>query len=650
MRLKYSILAALGITFALGIIAFELSRNRGIEKGQAVYAKQTEIRQSLKIAEGLLNRRHPIRALEILHSEEKNVQNFPSLQEEWVKLAGRSAQALSNDELLRSLYTFFPEFIASQEDLSLPLASAALSKGDWELYRTLSQNWLDNSRDASRWVLLQADALALQGKPELSIELLNSQSLKGQDEVFRCLRLALMNQNKHPQVSWEYLTNALKKDPSSGDLHYYRAKLLQGKGIHDLALSELKTAMLNQPQDCLFKEEYIQQCLLCQRYAEAYDLLAQSLTRPTNDRLWLDALFFHKIYKPLPASFADLEIPQGEITPFLRYLLVLPAKQAWNPGLLHSQPKVANIAHRLPEALWLKAIGYLQSGLELKAFKTLYSHPEMAQLNPDLFNSLQIAIAYRYPHLHLQPKISPYETPSSDSFLKKLRQKTYSEQTEKLLASEEGFAALFLAAGWNETALQLHQMPALPDDFPRWLAAGLTYALAQNRTRMQALDFAKQQKPSPQLNLLIGELELKGKNLDKARIYLDPIAADGSDMGRRAAALLAAFYAQQQQYDQARKAIHRNPGYAFSWAGKEQLAAIALKQGNTEEAEDIYNFILLRSPIAKSYFAAKAYQNKDYQKALELTQELLKEFPDRPELQKQRTLIYAKLKEELKKN
>lgn len=57
------------------------------------------------------------------------------------------------------------------------------------------------------------------------------------------------------------------------------------------------------------------------------------------------------------------------------------------------------------------------------------------------------------------------------------------------------------------------------------------------------------------------------------------------------------------------------------------------------EAQEIYQSILDQSSEAKSFFAAKYFKQKDYQQALTLTRELLKQFPYREDLKEQLAMI-----------
>jgi tetratricopeptide (TPR) repeat protein len=222
---------------------------------------------------------------------------------------------------------------------------------------------------------------------------------------------------------------------------------------------------------------------------------------------------------------------------------------------------------------------------------------------------------------------------------KALQQAALSPEIEQLLTTREGYAPLFLAAGWYEAALSLHEMQKLPASFPRWVAYGLTQAIALNRSPEHALLFAQSQIPSPQLNLLIGELALRTGKFDEAIQALSPLATSSSEVGVRAASLLAFLLAEQARYTQACQIVRSNAPFAQSVKGQELLARLAIQLGRLDEAEAIYNSILKNSAQAKSFIATRAFQNQEYDLALQLTQELLHQYPHRHDLLEQLALI-----------
>jgi hypothetical protein len=145
---------------------------------------------------------------------------------------------------------------------------------------------------------------------------------------------------------------------------------------------------------------------------------------------------------------------------------------------------------------------------------------------------------------------------------------------------------------------------------------------------MDALEYATKQKPTPALNLLIGELLIAGGSPDAGLEKLTPLVDLPTDVGFRASWLVSLLQMERGQYDQAREMINAHPKLAQDILGKEALARIALMQGDTALADKLYSGIESQSWEAKSYLARKAYEDKNYPRAKELTELLLQEFPN----------------------
>lgn len=650
MQFKNSLFIALGASLFVGVCALWFYQAHSSNQQEALRAKQEQLGQSLKVAEGFLNRSHPLRALEILREEEPAVAQSPNYKYQWAILVLRAAKDLGDDRLLDVIYTSFPELIKQNEDLSYRLSVRFLVKGDKINYEILKQTWAPVSQKPNQWLLLESDALALNGEADKALQLLKSRPLMGDDESLRLFKMALLSEKEHPKIAWEYLSQALKQNPSSSDLHYYRAKLLQETPHHNLAPFELKHAIENDPSDPLYREDLAEYYFSHHQYSQAHDLLQSSLAPPSTDKIWLEALFLSKTFKPISFTQAYTVQPRGELMPFVRYLLSLPQNQAWNTSLLKNQLSIQEIAKNIPEGEWLEVLGTLQEGSDIEAFKILASHPEMANIHPELYNSLQKAIAYKYPHLSLEPHFAKNLEPSKPThpIFKQIFESSYPKDLENLLTSNESYAALFLAAGWYEASLSLHKMGKIPTDFPRWVSYGFTKAYENNRGIESALQFAEKQPPTAQLSFLIGELSLKtGKN-EEAISQLTPLVSQNTELGSKATALLTNLYIQEQNFEKASVTALGNNIYANSLEGKEKLAFIQLKMGHVDEAEKIYKTIVHKSATAKSFLATQAYQAKNYPLAYSLTSQLIKEYPEQKDLKARLALISEAIKSDKK--
>jgi predicted Zn-dependent protease len=203
-------------------------------------------------------------------------------------------------------------------------------------------------------------------------------------------------------------------------------------------------------------------------------------------------------------------------------------------------------------------------------------------------------------------------------------------QLQNFLQSKEAFALPFLAIGWTEAALQLHALEKFPDQFPSWIAESVTRAIAQNRNSQSALEFALNQKSSPVLSLLIAETALAADEKHIAFNTLKEIYTRNDESGRRAALILGQFLLDHDNISDAKKALLAQPALANDTTAGEILARIAIQEGDLKKAYILYLGIEKNSSEAKSFLARKAFSEKEWSRARELTVALLKEHPENP--------------------
>ncbi len=256
--------------------------------------------------------------------------------------------------------------------------------------------------------------------------------------------------------------------------------------------------------------------------------------------------------------------------------------------------------------------------------------------NPDLELVLKQIIDYRQPGTFDQLE----SLKDNHIFYQQLNSR--SKPVKELLTNKEVYSAACLSAGWNEAALNLHTIPVIPDYFPEWVAYDLTQAYMKNRGHLEALDFASMQKPSPALLLLTGELLIKGGNINAGLEKLNKLAKMPSELGVRATFVMSQLHFNRGEYDKAKQAIVNNQRLANEVSGIEMVARITHLEGNLMEADRMYLTIEKESSEAKSYLARRAYEEKNWDRARELTEELLKEHPNNSLLRENLRIIIKK--------
>ena len=125
---------------------------------------------------------------------------------------------------------------------------------------------------------------------------------------------------------------------------------------------------------------------------------------------------------------------------------------------------------------------------------------------------------------------------------------------------------------------------------------------------------------------------MANSNPDAALDHLSKLAKEDNDVGMRAAWLISLILIDKGQFAEAKAIIESQPRLAENVLGKETLARIALLEGNNDLANKLYQSLEKVSAEAKSYLARKAFMDKDWKKAHELTEDLLREYPTVPPL------------------
>jgi len=326
----------------------------------------------------------------------------------------------------------------------------------------------------------------------------------------------------------------------------------------------------------------------------------------------------------------------------------LPPEEYWDADKLTELWERRRYQLERQETFWLSLLQSLDSGQEQEALRMLKRNRfRPRSWNPDLEDTLAWILAYRQgtiPDWVMQRMDQQHARQSRDHplYAGVAQWAARSRQTgqpcapprelERLLRSKEVFAAAFLAGGWAEAALGLHRLDALPEEFPGWVAYGLTQAMRFSRGNQAALDFAVRQVQRPSVELLIGELRLATGDAEQGLSQLEALAAKDSDVGFRSAWLAALAHIEARRFARAERIVRTSPRLADSITGKEILARIALLQGETQEAAERYRQLGEQSAEAMTYMARDAFAKHNWNEARRLTVELLKRFPDELQL------------------
>lgn len=335
-------------------------------------------------------------------------------------------------------------------------------------------------------------------------------------------------------------------------------------------------------------------------------------------------------------------------------LRAVPEESFWNADDFARISDAQKYSRQRQETFWLSLLETLRTHQDKAAVELLRLNRfnDALAWEPDLETALRRILSYRVDGV-LNPRNQPVLTlmrPKEqlhpffvqlDELAQAEREKhlTMPPDLDRLLRGEQAFAAAMVEAGWPEAALRLRSGDGALDDLPSWVAYGFAQALRLNRGDTPAIAYAEKQHPTPELNLLIGELRLNDGRTDTAEQYLTPLATVDSDVGYRAAWLLGMYALHQHKTADATRIVQGQPRLAASTTGREMLARVAVAEGRLDDSDRAYAAIAADSAEAKTYLARRAYARKNWPDAWRYTDELLTMFPDQLQLRANLDLI-----------
>lgn len=599
--------------------------------------------QSLEKTRELLAKGQPSKALKVIRSHKDEISDQTAIGKKWLSLFLQASLDLRHYHQLITLYEHFPSIFAADEQASIVVANGYLLEGNTQGYLRVRQQWQDREGMAAEWFSLDVDHLLLNDSKEEAIAYLNNHSLPGPQDAGRLVKLAFLHAPHDHKAAWEYLTNALSKDPENPEIYAYRGRLLESINKPSLALAEYITAQKVSSNDPLWSDQLAEFYVRQREYGKAIDTWKSSLSRSHTTVPWIKILFWSQVVAPNNIPWEALTIPQDKGTPFALYLANLKKQQFWDAKAFELLPNQHELLANQQSALWLKLIDDLQKGEENHALTLLESNTQKNSWAPSLAAALHYTLAFRKAHVSQSPSSKSTATPTKSwpegpAFLSRLAaldNKTIAksdpllpDNVQELLLSKEAFAALFLAAGWNEAALQLHVEEIISESFPSWVEIALINAVKANHGLAAAISFAALQPLSENLSATMEALLAITKNDDNALIQLRSLSAAPSNVGNTAAWLSALIYLEQHNFSAAKAVIYAQPRLADKMPGKEMLARIATLEGDLTLAGMLYQAIEKQSTEAKSFLARKAFAEKDWEKARQLTEELIAIYPD----------------------
>lgn len=595
----------------------------------------------------LLSNRLPHEALDRIRDGQRT-KNERRLSR-WLDLEIEAHRQLGNVSRLLTLFDRTPDAFAANESAALLVARALLSVSNEGGYATLRKSWVGREERPESWFMIEADELIGSASPEEAIQLLQSQVFGTPADSPRLIRLAILTANDDRRLALDYLDQAYEADPQNPEVRSFRAQILERVGKNDRAEAEYNAAHLVDPDNPLYRDQLAEYYRRNEKYPLALQTWEQGTRKPSADFIWFKAAVWSRLIQPLRQELEPSEAPAGSLKPLVEYVLALEPDEFWDREAFERLPESRRYERERQEVFWLRLVSLLQAEEENEAKDLIvFSDFHLRSWQPDLELALWRILSFR-DNGDINPAGGPAIPPARDnridhSLFKELESWSHAERMRRttdaappelvaLFRSEEAFAAAFLAAGWLEAALQLRRLETVPDDFPGWVAYGMTQAFRQNRGNAAALAYAERQPKTPALEVLIGELLLADEKVEEGMARLAKWAQHDSDAGFRAAWLLGVANIDLGRPDETERVVRSQPRLAESVTGQELIARIAVIRGEDERAIELYRALVTESIEAKAYLARKAYAEKDWSTARKLTEELMDRLPANPQLE-----------------
>lgn len=530
------------------------------------------------------------------------------------------------------------------EDEALDKAEKLAQAERLDSYKELRSSWYGKERQIPHWCFLDAEVCVKEGRMDEAIKILSSKEFSSQQETERLVRLAALHLVEDPRKAQNYLAEALTKDSKNSDLHTYKAALFESSDDFGKAESEYIRAVQKNPDNLFLREQLADFYIRLKHYPEALQVLQDAFTAPSLDSIGLKLLFWNRMLGP-DKAWQIPEIAPGSLSPLLIYLNSLPLGTFWNGSAFQSiHQHEAYLASR-QETFWLRLFDALKRGDETEASDLLHQNPfRQDSWQPELERDLAAVITYRAladPDLAFDPATS-FTKLTKERYLDDIatlstnllkQENLVLTHHHQLLTHQDSLAMLLLVYGWKEAALQLYSFSPIPSRFPSWMVQELTLALKENRGAKAALDFALGQPFSPALSLLVAQIAMEAEQAPIALNALLSLYKGSYQESLPAALILANLFFMQEDFKAAKDALNAQPELSRLVPGKELLARIAVKEGASAKAEELYMSIEENSDEAKSFLLQKAFREEDWKQARKLTEALLASHPGNAALQ-----------------
>jgi thioredoxin-like negative regulator of GroEL len=540
---------------------------------------------------------------------------------QWLETEVGSAASRGDLPRLLELYSGEDEPFRNNEEAAWQTCRGLLLADRIGELQHVRELWRGREEHGSIWLALDADTLLRMGRRGDARALLSEHSFPGVEDAGRLARLALAVDNS--AEAHQLLNRALALAPDDADVRDCRGQRLEAEGRVAEAVADYSAALVTRGDDWVLRDRLAN----CYRRAGNCDAavatwLPESGVVEQADFAWLRAWFWNRVLRRSDRDWEATAPTLGGLRSLAAHLTELPSDQFWTIGSRQRQGLREPVALR-QETFWLRLLALLQSGREVEAAYVLDSGSyRPVSWQPDLEDAIDHVLTFRSGRPS-RPLAATYRK-DQHPFFNQLEQLASAgsltrgstalpADVARLLSGNEAFAALLLAAGWDEAALMLHHGETDLSRLPGWFGEGILRAQWANRGKHVALANVLRQRRTPSLDLVMGELLVaEGRRAEGLERLQSVVRSAEPETAARAAWQLAQVALAEKRPAEARQALEAYPRLTSNTEGLTLLARCAVAEGHEDRAEQLYRELADESAEARAYLARRAFAGGDW--------------------------------------
>ena len=463
-----------GAGWPLSVIALRWRKQRRLVVGTYLEAEE-------RLTEGA-----PGEALELVRAAKPEV-TYLGLRAPLTQLEMTALLRLGDVAGLLAIYADTPDAFYWQEGPALLVAEAHVADGRYEAFDKLYNWWNEREVASKRWVLLESDKLQREEYDIAALEALNRGEMEGTAEAGRLARLAVLRGPENGEEAQALIERALKLAPDDPDVRVFQGMLYEKTARDKRADAAFQYALAYGKHRPLVVDATGEFYRRSGNLERALEIWMEGLAEPSLDRIWLKVLFLGRVYRPLAPAWKELTPPPGECSQLIDFFESIPRTRFWDHEVFQPLATQKPVLLSRQEVHWLRVLEALRVRNEDEALSLLnVSRFGERSWHQDLETTLIWILTYRRVKF-MNPELVLI---ADDRLRVEGRHPLFTvldnwvrgegkppEFVQRLVMSDEAFAAACLAAGWRRAGLILHRIPVVRSEAPDWLVQDYEAAL-----------------------------------------------------------------------------------------------------------------------------------------------------------------------------